>query len=86
MTNNNAPQVNASNPLGTLLVVCVALFFGVLNASAVGIALPLIAGDLSIGPGKLTWLMTSFLLMVSPFLSMAACPTFTARGGCSCWG
>ena len=63
MTNNNAPQVNASNPLGTLLVVCVALFFGVLNASAVGIALPLIAGDLSIGTGKLTWLMTSFLLI-----------------------
>ena len=63
MTNNNEPQVSASNSLGTLLVVCVALFFGVLNASAVGVALPLIASDLSIGPGKLTWLMTSFLLI-----------------------
>lgn len=63
MTNNIELQVSASRSLGTLLVVCVALFFGVLNASAVGVALPLIASDLSIGPGKLTWLMTSFLLI-----------------------
>lgn len=48
---------------GVLLVVCVALFFGVLNASAVAIVLPEIGGDLSIDPGRLSWLMTGFLLI-----------------------
>ena len=32
---------NAARPLGVLLVVCVALFFGVLNASAVGVMIQL---------------------------------------------
>jgi MFS family permease len=51
------------NAFGILLVVCTALFFGVLNASAVGVILPEIAEDLSIGPGQLSWLMTGFLLI-----------------------
>ena len=48
---------------GVLLVVCAALFFGVLNASAVAIVLPEIGDDLSIDPGQLSWLMTGFLLV-----------------------
>ncbi len=48
---------------GVLLVVCAALFFGVLNASAVAIVLPEIGDDLSIDPGRLSWLMTGFLLI-----------------------
>ena len=51
------------NASGVLLVVCAALFFGVLNASAVGVILPEIAADLSIGPEQLSWLMTGFLLV-----------------------
>ena len=46
-----------------LLVVCAALFFGVLNASAVGVVLPQIADDLAIEAGWLSWLMTGFLLI-----------------------
>ena len=46
---------------GVLLIVCVALFFGVLNASAVGVILPDIAGDLSVDTGLLSWLLTGFL-------------------------
>ena len=46
-----------------LLVVCAALFFGVLNASAVGVTLPQIAEDLAIETGRLSWLMTGFLLI-----------------------
>ena len=45
---------------GVLLTVCVALFFGVLNASAVGVILPEIAADLSVDTGQLSWLMTGF--------------------------
>ena len=48
---------------GVLLVVCAALFFVVLNASAVAIFLPEKGDDLSIGPGRLSWLMTGFLLI-----------------------
>ena len=51
------------NALGILLVVCVALFFGVLNASAVAVVLPDIANDLSVDTGQLSWLMTGFLLI-----------------------
>ena len=48
---------------GVLLTVCVALFFGVLNASAVGVVLPDIAADMSVDTGQLGWLMTGFLLV-----------------------
>ena len=46
-----------------LAVICVAQFFGVLNASAVSVALPAIGKDLSVEPGVLGWLMTGFLLV-----------------------
>ena len=48
---------------GVLAVVCVALFFGVLNASAVAVVLPDIAEALTVDPGRLSWLMTGFLLV-----------------------
>ena len=50
-------------PIGVLLIVCFALFFGVLNASAVAVVLPDIGGDLSVDTGQLSWLMTGFLLI-----------------------
>jgi len=46
-----------------LAVICVAQFFGVVNASAVTVALPAIGEDLSVEPGVLGWLMTGFLLV-----------------------
>jgi MFS family permease len=39
------------------------MFFTVLNASAIGVLLPQIATDLGIGTGKVSWLMTGFLLV-----------------------
>lgn len=53
----------ARSGLAVLAVVCVAQFFGVLNASAVGVVLPAIGDDLSVEPGVLGWLMTGFLLV-----------------------
>ena len=52
-----------ANAPGILVIVCVALFFGVLNASAIGVVLPEIADDLSVDTGQLGWLMTGFLLI-----------------------
>ena len=48
---------------GVLPIVCVALFFGVLNASAIAVVLPDIAVDLSVETSQLSWLMTGFLLI-----------------------
>ena len=56
-------QTQESTPKGVLLIVCFALFFGVLNVSAVGVVLPDIAEDLSVDTGQLSWLMTGFLLI-----------------------
>ena len=55
---------------GVLLTVCVALFFGVLNASAVGVVLPEIAADMSVDTGQVGWLMTGFLLVSGSSWSM----------------
>ena len=63
MTNRDQPEARAANAPAILLIVCVALFFGVLNASAVGVLLPDISGDLSVDTGQLSWLMTGFLLI-----------------------
>ena len=56
-------ESRAANAAGILLIVCVAMFFGVLNASALGVVLPDIADDLSVGTGQISWLMTGFLLV-----------------------
>ena len=47
------PGFNRSQVL-ILTVVCVPMFFTVLNASAIGVLLPQIATDLGIGTGKVS--------------------------------
>ena len=46
-----------------LLIICIALFAGVLNASALGVMLPDIGADLSVSAAQLGWVMTGFLLV-----------------------
>ena len=58
---DNAPM--ASSARGILLVVCVGMFFGVLNASAVGVVLPKIGEGLAIETAQVGWLMTGYLLV-----------------------
>ena len=60
---------------GVLLIVCLPLFFSILNASAVTVLLPEIGRDLAVGTGGLGWLMTSYLLVygvVIPFYGRIA--------------
>ena len=45
-----------------LVVVCSALFFGVVNGSAVAVVLPEIGADLNIAAGDLSWVLSGFLL------------------------
>ena len=47
---------------GVLLVVCSALFFGVVNGSAVAVVLLEIGADLNIPDGRLSWVPGGFLL------------------------
>ena len=67
-TNNSSIEstespTKAGNPLGVLLIVCFAIFFAVLNASAIGVVLPEMAVDLDVGFNDLGWVMTGFLLV-----------------------
>ena len=63
MTDQNQVVTKAPNALGILLVVCTALFFGVVNTSAVAGVLPDISADLSVDSGQVSWLMTGFMLV-----------------------
>ena len=54
-------SLKQGNPY-VLLVVCSALFFGVVNGSAVAVVLPEIGVDLRISAGNLSWILSSFLL------------------------
>ena len=48
--------------LAVLVVVCSALFFGVVNGSAVAVVLPEIGADLGISDSGLSWVLSGFLL------------------------
>ena len=58
-----AAATKSPHALGILLVVCYTIFFGVLNASAIGVVLPDIAADLEIEFSQAGWIMTGFLLV-----------------------
>ena len=68
-TESPALAGGSKSSVAVLIVVSWAMFFGVLNASAVGVVLPTIAGDLGIGIGQVSWIMTGFLLVYG------GCPT-----------
>ncbi|MEM7325299.1 MAG: MFS transporter [Actinomycetota bacterium] len=56
------PQTGAEGHTGVLVIVCTALFFGVVNGSAVAVVLPEIGADLDIAEGNLSWVLSGFLL------------------------
>ena len=47
----------------TLVVVCGAVFFSVLNGTMVNVALPVIGDALSVEPARLGWIVTGYLLV-----------------------
>ena len=56
------PRGETGQHPGVLLVVCSALFFGVVNGSAVAVVLPEIGADLDIPESHLSWVLGGFLL------------------------
>ena len=52
---------------GVLAVAAAATFMSALDSSIVGVALPEMAGDLHVGTGTATWLVSLYLIVVSVF-------------------
>lgn len=57
------PSTGPSAQLPTLVVVCAALFFNVLNGTMVNIVLPVVGEDLGVEPARLGWIITGYLLV-----------------------
>ncbi len=61
-TPEDTPSETAQGHPAVLVVVCTALFFGVVNGSAVAVVLPEIGADLGIADSGLSWVLSGFLL------------------------
>jgi DHA2 family metal-tetracycline-proton antiporter-like MFS transporter len=57
-----SPETDDRGHPAVLVVVCTALFFGVVNGSAVAVVLPEIGADLNIAAADLSWVLSGFLL------------------------
>ena len=60
--NEHGAETEPGGHPGVVVVVCIALFFGVVNGSAVAVVLPEIGSDLGIAEGDLSWVLSGFLL------------------------
>lgn len=58
----SSTETEESGRPAVLVVVCTALFFGVVNGSAVAVVLPEIGADLNIDDANLSWVLSGFLL------------------------
>ena len=59
---------NATNPWVVLVLICVAQFMVVLDATIVNVALPSIQKDLSLSEGNLQWIVNAYTLVFGGFL------------------
>src|SRR3954453_21507441 len=59
---------NATNPWVVLVLICVAQFMVVLDATIVNVALPSIQKDLSLSEGNLQWIVNAYTLGFGGFL------------------
>ena len=80
--NESVGNTAAAGPAKSILVVvCIALFFAVLEASAVSVILPEIAIGISAGTAQIGWLMTGFLLVTGIAISILWASCRPLRGG-----
>ncbi len=59
---------NATNPWVVLVLICVAQFMVVLDATIVNVALPSIQKDLNLSEGNLQWIVNAYTLVFGGFL------------------
>src|SRR2546423_884139 len=61
----------ATNPWVVLVLICLAQFMVVLDATIVNVALPSIQRDLHVSEGSLQWIVNSYTLVFGGFLLLA---------------
>src|SRR5919199_3238310 len=62
------PMRKSTNPWVVLVLICVAQFMVVLDATIVNVALPSIQKDLSLSEGSLQWIVNAYTLVFGGFL------------------
>src|ERR1700740_1569378 len=68
-------QRNSTNPWVVLVLICLAQFMVVLDATIVNVALPSIQSDLHLSEGNLQWIVNAYTLVFGGFLLLGG------RGG-----
>src|SRR3954447_21071738 len=59
---------NATNPWLVLVLICLAQFMVILDATIVNVALPSIQNDLGLSEGNLQWIINAYTLVFGGFL------------------
>src|SRR5262252_9918910 len=65
---NPAVRRTATNPWIVLVLICLAQFMVVLDATIVNVALPSIQTDLHLSDGNLQWIVNAYTLVFGGFL------------------
>ena len=74
----------ATNPWVVLVLICLAQFMVVLDATIVNVALPSIQSDLHLSEGSLQWIVNAYTLVFGCFLLLGAVQaTCSVASGCS---
>src|SRR3954453_11399283 len=63
---------HATNPWVVLVLICLAQFMVVLDATIVNVALPSIQKDLNLTEGSLQWIVNAYTLVFGGFLLLGA--------------
>src|SRR5436305_7233596 len=66
--NSPSRTTDATNPWIVLVLVCMAQFMVVLDATVVNVALPSIQKDLGLGESNLQWIVNAYTLVFGGFL------------------
>jgi MFS family permease len=78
------PMRKSINPWVVLVLICLAQFMVVLDATIVNVALPSIQEDLGLSEGNLQWIVNAYTLVFGCFLLLGAVQaTCSVASGCS---
>src|SRR5438093_13235022 len=68
MTERQPPMSRATNKWVVLVLICLAQFMVILDATIVNVALPSIQKDLNLSEGNLQWIVNAYTLVFGGFL------------------
>ena len=68
------PRAHGVNPWLVLVLVCLAQFMVILDATIVNVALPSIQADLGLSESSLQWIVNAYALLFGGFLLLGGAP------------